>query len=235
MSLRQTWVCGAAALIALTGAALADVTVSHSNGPIGGLAGEMTALLGTERVQLTRLPQARLASLAVGPKKAVPLKGQAKAKADVPAAPVTAVEYSARWLAGQPAPKGDAQWECLTQALYFEARGETLQGQFAVAEVILNRVDSPGYPKSVCGVVGQRGGGSCQFSYICDGRSDAMHERGALDRARRVARVMLDGAPRALTDGATHFHTKNVRPGWAKSFPRTASIGAHLFYRQPRG
>ena len=62
-----------------------------------------------------------------------------------------------------------------------------------------------------------------------------MAERGALDRAKRIARVMLDGAPRALTDGASHFHTKGVRPGWAKRFPRTASIGAHLFYRQTRG
>ncbi|MES2667246.1 MAG: cell wall hydrolase [Pseudomonadota bacterium] len=235
MSLRQTWVGGAAALIALTGAALAEVTVSQSNGPIGGLAGEMTELLGTERVQLTRLPQARLASLAVGPKQAVPVKGQARAKADAAAAPVEAVEYSARWLAGQPAPKGDAQWQCLTEALYFEARGETLQGQFAVAEVILNRVDSPAYPKSVCGVVGQRGGGSCQFSYICDGRSDVMREKDSLDRARRIARVMLDGGPRVLTGGATFFHTKSVRPSWAKRFARTASIGAHLFYRQSNG
>ncbi len=239
MSLRQTWVGGAVALITLTGAALADVTVSHSNGPIGGLAGEMTTLLGTERVQLKRLPQAKLASLAEGPKKAaviqaVARKGQAKATDEI-ATIDPAVEYSAGWLAGQPAPKGDAQWQCLTQALYFEARGESLKGQFAVAEVILNRVDSPAYPKSVCGVVGQRGGGSCQFSYVCDGRSDAMAERGALDRAKRIARVMLDGAPRALTDGATHFHTKGVRPAWAKRFPRTAAIGAHLFYRQTRG
>ncbi len=239
MSVRQTWVGGAFALIALTGAALADVSVSQSNSPIGGLAGEMTALLGTERVQLKRLPQAKLASLAEGPKKAVITKamvrkGQAKLAKEI-ATLDPAIEYSVGWLSNQPAPQGDAQWQCLTQALYFEARGESLKGQFAVAEVILNRVDNPAYPKSVCGVVGQRGGGSCQFSYVCDGRADTMAERGALDRAKRIARVMLDGAPRALTDGATHFHTKGVRPGWAKRFPRTASIGAHLFYRQTRG
>jgi spore germination cell wall hydrolase CwlJ-like protein len=60
-----------------------------------------------------------------------------------------------------------------------------------------------------------------------------MHDAGAADLAGRIARVMLDGAPRALTTGATHFHTRAVRPNWAKRFPQTAAIGAHLFYRQP--
>jgi spore germination cell wall hydrolase CwlJ-like protein len=60
-----------------------------------------------------------------------------------------------------------------------------------------------------------------------------MREKDAVDRAGRIARLMLDGAPRALTDGATHFHTRAVNPRWAHRFPRTAAIGAHLFYRQP--
>ena len=107
-----------------------------------------------------------------------------------------------------------------------------MEGQIAVAEVILNRVDSKLYPRSVCGVVKQRGGGGCQFSYVCDGRS-RMREKGAADLAGRIARAMLDDAPRLLTDGATHFHTRGVRPGWSRKFSHTASIGAHLFYRQP--
>ena len=77
-----------------------------------------------------------------------------------------------------------------------------------MAEVILNRVDSPAYPNSVCAVVGQGGGGSCQFSYVCDGASDVMNERYPAEIASRIARVMLDGAPRTLTFGATHFHTR---------------------------
>ncbi len=137
------------------------------------------------------------------------------------------------WLMTQPAPKGDAEWQCLTEALYFEARGESLNGQIAVAEVILNRVDSPLYPGSICGVVKQRGGGGCQFSYVCDGRADRMREKTSADLAGRIARAMLDGAPRLLTDGATHFHTRAVRPGWSRRFDQTASIGAHVFYRQP--
>jgi spore germination cell wall hydrolase CwlJ-like protein len=136
------------------------------------------------------------------------------------------------WLMARPSPEGDAEWQCLTQALYFEARGESLEGQVAVAEVILNRVDSPLYPRTVCGVVKQRGGGGCQFSYVCDGKT-RMREKASADRAGRIARAMLDGAPRLLTDGATHFHTRGVRPSWSKRFARTASIGAHLFYRQP--
>jgi spore germination cell wall hydrolase CwlJ-like protein len=137
------------------------------------------------------------------------------------------------WLLSRPEPTGDAQWQCLTEALYFEARGESLEGQIAVAEVILNRVDNPLYPRSVCGVVKQRGGGGCQFSYVCDGRADRMRDKTAADLAGRIARAMLDGAPRVLTDGATHFHTRAVRPSWSKRFAKTAAIGAHLFYRQP--
>jgi spore germination cell wall hydrolase CwlJ-like protein len=136
------------------------------------------------------------------------------------------------WLMAQPAPAVDAEWQCLTEALYFEARGESLDGQIAVAEVILNRVDSPLYPRTVCGVVKQRGGGGCQFSYVCSG-SKRMREKGPADLAGRIARAMLDGAPRVLTDGATHFHTKGVRPSWSRRFDRTAAIGAHFFYRHP--
>lgn len=137
------------------------------------------------------------------------------------------------WLMARPEPTGDDQWQCLTEALYFEARGESLDGQIAVAEVILNRVDSPLYPGTICGVVRQRGGGGCQFSYVCDGRADRMRDKASADRAGRVAQAMLDGAPRVLTDGATHFHTRAVRPSWSKRFAKTAAIGAHLFYRQP--
>jgi spore germination cell wall hydrolase CwlJ-like protein len=136
------------------------------------------------------------------------------------------------WLMAQPDPTGDAEWECLTEALYFEARGESLEGQIAVAEVILNRVDSPLYPRTVCGVVKQRGGGGCQFSYVCTGQKK-MREQAAADLSGRIARAMLDGAPRVLTAGATHFHTRGVKPSWSKRFSRTAAIGAHLFYRQP--
>jgi len=114
-----------------------------------------------------------------------------------------------------------------------EARGETVRGMFAVAEVILNRVDSRAYPNTVCGVINQGTGAryQCQFTYTCDGISDRVNEQGAWRVVGIVARTMLDGAPRELTSGATHYHTRAVSPSWSRAFPRTASIGSHHFYR----
>ena len=136
---------------------------------------------------------------------------------------------------GSAPPGSGAAWHCLTEALYFEARGESLSGVVAVAEVILNRVDSPDYPDSVCGVVRQGGEGlhDCQFTYRCDGRAEAIGEAAAWEAMGRVASYMLNGAPRNLTGGATHYHTLAVNPSWASRFPRTATIGFHHFYRQP--
>ena len=144
------------------------------------------------------------------------------------------ITFDQRWLAAQPAAKGGKEWQCLAEALYFEARGETVKGQFAVAEVIMNRVDSPRFPNSVCGVVHQGTGRrhACQFSYTCDGKPDVIAERDAFQRVGKVARAMLSGAPRELTDGATHYHTTAVRPKWSRVFAQTASIGVHRFYRQ---
>ena len=143
-----------------------------------------------------------------------------------------AVLYDADWLARQPRVSGGAEWQCLTEALYFEARGETVKGQFAVAEVILNRVDSSRFPSSVCGVVNQGTGRkfACQFTYTCDGRPEHVNEPAAWDRVGKVAKLMLAGAPRSLTKGATYYHTTAVRPSWSRKFSRTAHIGVHLFY-----
>ncbi|MEM1277723.1 MAG: cell wall hydrolase [Pseudomonadota bacterium] len=128
-----------------------------------------------------------------------------------------------------------AAWSCLTEALYFEARGESLVGQVAVAEVILNRVDSRRYPNSVCGVIrqGESRGTGCQFSYRCDGKSDAMSEKAARKQVGQVAWVMLKGKPRILTSEATHYHTTAVNPRWSKKLVKTARIGEHIFYRKP--
>lgn len=120
---------------------------------------------------------------------------------------------------------------CLTEALYFEARGESVAGQKAVAEVILNRRDSGRFPGSICGVVKQGNKGGCQFSYQCGGGSRAIREKGAYMRVKRVAEAALSGTPRTLTGGATYFHTPAVRPSWSKRFTRTVRIGSHIFYR----
>ena len=129
-------------------------------------------------------------------------------------------------------PKGE-EWACLAEALYFEARGETLVGQFAVAEVILNRVDSTTYPNTICGVVNQSNSRGCQFSYTCDGHADVIREKKAYEQVGKVAWVMIQGRPRTITGRATHYHTTAVRPSWSRKFVRTAKIGSHIFYRKP--
>jgi len=131
--------------------------------------------------------------------------------------------------------KRSKQWGCLTQALYFEARGESLVGQVAVAEVILNRVDNPAYPNSVCSVVhqGQNSRRGCQFSFTCDGKVEKIGDQEAYQELGKVAWVMLEGKPRILTGEATHYHAASVKPRWAKRLVRTARIGDHIFYRRP--
>lgn len=131
-----------------------------------------------------------------------------------------------------PVATGDKQWQCLTEAMYFESRSESLEGQFAVGEVILNRVDSRRFPNTVCGVVTQGAHrlNACQFSYNCDGKAEHFGEPRALARSGKLAKMLMDGRARVLTGGATYYHTSAVNPSWASSFTQTTQIGEHLFY-----
>lgn len=188
------------------------------------LASRLTALLGQERSALSVVPDSRLNILTTLP----PAKDRG-----VPTQ--TGVVYDRAFLAAQPVAKGDAQWRCFAEALYFEARGESVRGMFAVGEVILNRVDSSAYPDTLCRVINQGTGRkyACQFTYTCDGLAENIHEPRAWERVGKVAKLLMNGAPRKLTDGATHYHTKAVSPSWSRRFPRTATIDSHYFYRQP--
>ncbi|MGB8621235.1 MAG: cell wall hydrolase [Paracoccaceae bacterium] len=205
-------------------AALADVTVSSSTDPTAALDGRLTELLGAEKSALSAMGDSRLERL-VAPVQPVQ-DGTGK---------VPDIRYDPEWLASQPDATGGAQFKCLSEALYFEARGENVKGQFAVAEVIMNRVASPNFPDSVCDVIHQGTGRryQCQFTYTCDGNKEVIAEKDAYDRVSKVARLMLDGAPRNLTGGATYYHTRAVNPRWSRVFLRTAAIGRHLFYRKP--
>jgi len=188
------------------------------------LASRLGALLGQERAAIAAIPDSRLSALTVLPR---------PEERGVPTAPQT-VSYTNAFLADIPPASGGPQWRCLAEALYFEARGESAQGLFAVGEVIMNRVDSGNYPNSLCAVINQGTGRkyACQFTYTCDGRPERINEPQAFARVGKVARLLMDGAPRTLTDGATHYHTRAVSPSWARRYPRTAAIGSHLFYRQ---
>jgi len=132
-----------------------------------------------------------------------------------------------------PGTTGDSQWQCLAEAIYFEARGEPIDGQIAVAEVVLNRTGDRRFPNSVCGVTKQGAGSGrgCQFSYACDGNSDVMKSALPRTRAEKLATLVLSGRTSDITEGATYFHTRSVRPSWSHRMTRTASIGHHHFYR----
>jgi spore germination cell wall hydrolase CwlJ-like protein len=146
------------------------------------------------------------------------------------------LRFTRAWLDEQPKATGGENFACLAEALYFEARGETVKGQFAVAEVIRNRVESSQFPGSFCGVINQGTGRryQCQFTYTCDGHKEVIREKRAFERVAKVARLVLDGVDTGLTKGATYYHTTAVRPRWSSHFTKTARIGVHQFYRDDR-
>lgn len=221
------WAMLVIAILTFGVAAEADVVVSQSNDPTMELGSEIAALFGAERKALGTVTSSQARRLIETPSRVRLSLAGAGAKKEI--------RYDRDFIDDLPAASGGEPWRCLSEALYFEARGESVKGIFAVAEVILNRVDDPGYPSDVCGVIYQGTGKryQCQFTYSCDGRKEVIREPKAYERVGKIARLMLDGAPRPLTEGATHYHTKSVRPRWSRVFPRTATIGYHHFYRQP--
>ena len=126
--------------------------------------------------------------------------------------------------------------DCLAQAIYYEARSESEDGQRAVAQVVLNRVRHPAWPNSVCGVVYQgamRPGGGCQFTFTCDGSLAVRPYGPAWTEAQRIAVEALGGRTYEPVGLATHYHTNAVFPAWAPRLTKTNVIGAHIFYRLP--
>jgi spore germination cell wall hydrolase CwlJ-like protein len=122
---------------------------------------------------------------------------------------------------------------CLTQAVYYEAAREPELGQAAVAQVILNRLRHPGYPKSVCGVVYQGSARTtgCQFTFTCDGSLSRAPDPALWANAGAVARRALSGHVVREVGAATHYHADYVAPYWAPTLVKLAQIGAHIFYR----
>jgi len=131
--------------------------------------------------------------------------------------------------------KGRAKAEkCLAEAVYFEARGEQVLGQVAVAQVVLNRAFSGKYPDSVCGVVYQNAHRHlrCQFTFACDGIRDVIREPDMWERAKKIAAEMLDGKLWLPEVGkATHYHATYVHPGWVSEMKKLHKVGVHIFYR----
>ena len=134
---------------------------------------------------------------------------------------------------------------CMALNIYYETRGSSLADSYAVADVVLNRVEDTRYPNSICEVVyqgekhasGQMKRNRCQFSWYCDGKSDVPRDREAWKRAQSIAWdiVQWDNY-RGITEGATHYHAHYVNPRWNKSrkgfsITRLGRIGTHIYYR----
>jgi spore germination cell wall hydrolase CwlJ-like protein len=124
--------------------------------------------------------------------------------------------------------------KCLAEAVYFEARGEAVRGQIAVAQVVMNRTFSGFYPSTVCGVVYQNKHRhyACQFTFACDNVADVVREPDMWERARKIARAMLDGQlwlPEVAK--STHYHAYWVRPSWVGEMKKMYKFGVHTFYR----
>jgi len=177
------------------------------------------------------------------------LTAEALAKGDAGQAPTAAVEppplpelaqdiavgSPARPFDLRQASDHDAQTalECLTAAIYYEARSESEGGQRAVAQVVLNRVRHPAFPKSVCGVVyqGSNRTTGCQFTFTCDGSLARGRQPGPWERARRIAAEALSGYVYEPVGLATHYHTTAIHPWWADALTKAVTIGNHIFYR----
>ena len=125
--------------------------------------------------------------------------------------------------------------KCLAQNIYWEARNQSIQGMYAVADVTLNRVKDKRWPSTVCEVVKQRknAGGRwvCQFSWYCDGKSDEPLDTDTFFESYVVAQDVLMGKYPDITEGATHYHSIMVDPYWASSLNETVQITDHIFYK----
>lgn len=144
------------------------------------------------------------------------------------------------------APAFVAQWlgadlaeatKCLATAVYYESAGEPMAGQRAVAQVVLNRLRNPRYPKTICEVVyqGAERPTGCQFSFACDGSTRRVPGAAGWAVATAVATSVLNGVTSAEAGQATHYHTLAVFPAWAPQLGKIGIIGHHVFYRPPRG
>lgn len=161
---------------------------------------------------------------------------QAMAKNDrIPDNPQLAIAAPAFSLAslGADAITSVSALDCLAAAIYYEAGNEAVVGQRAVAQIVLNRVRHPAYPKTVCGVVfqGSERTTGCQFTFTCDGSLSRRPSTAKWLRARSVAASALSGSVEPSVGHATHYHASYVYPYWAPSLTKVATIGSHIFYQ----
>lgn len=142
------------------------------------------------------------------------------------------------WWVTNPIPpiaRTKTEQKCLATAIYFEARGEPVKGELAVAQVVINRVKNPAYPNTICGVVYQNKDmrNACQFSFACDGIKDRITDMTAWRRAEDLAHrvVFEENWWNADVGSSTHYHANYVKPRWARTMKKMQKIGHHIFYK----
>lgn len=219
------WACGVAA-VALVASC---VPVQHRAAPAATLdvgAPASTTLADADPAIASAASLLRRLELDIAPPDLPPFAGQESARFAGAALP----SFLA---AARSADDAARATECMTAAIYYEARSEPVDGQRAVAQVVLNRVRDRAFPGSVCGVVwqGSNRATGCQFSFTCDGSLDRPRDPYAWARARVVAISALSGEGYAPVGAATHYHTTAIMPWWAPSLRRIGLVGSHIFYR----
>jgi N-acetylmuramoyl-L-alanine amidase len=125
------------------------------------------------------------------------------------------------------AAQDDRAVACLAEAVYYEARGTSAEGQAAVAHVVLNRAEHDEFPDTPCAVIADR----CQFSYRCNGRPERLADPDDRAEAFDTAEAVLEGDVADPTDGALFFHSAGVDPRWFRTRPHVGRIGGNVFYR----
>jgi spore germination cell wall hydrolase CwlJ-like protein len=176
------------------------------------------------RIALPASPPAPIPQPAEAPQIAAPAADQTPAAKALPAPALPATEPAPARRAASASAASSTELECLAKVVLYEAGSEPRAGQLAVAQVVMNRVRSPRFPNSICGVIYQRG----QFSAI---RSYSPPRGARWNRAMALAREVTSGAAAPVVGRALYFHATRVRPAFARTQTRVAQIGGHVFYR----
>jgi len=220
-------------LLAIAGGVLAMIGAAAYAASLDGMPWSGADQGAAQRLALADTPD--LASMNVDDKAQIMAEGL-DAQQQNAAIPVVGTDGEVaaefRLLASQPETYATAL-RCLTQAVYYEAAVEPLQGRRGVAQVVLNRVRHPAYPNSVCGVVyqGSERRTGCQFSFTCDGSLLRQPMAGPWREAQEVARAALAGYVESSVGTATHYHADYVLPYWAYNLGKIGQLGRHIFYR----
>lgn len=220
-----------AALVAMTALTTCQERPASPDAPMASPAARPAHAMVAVKAEADPAPPQLFVYREVAPETALSLNAQMP----VSSAPIIAARPFR--IGDAPAETRAAATDCMTAAVFYEAAGEGDAGQQAVAQVVLNRLRHPAFPKSVCGVVfqGSDRQTGCQFTFTCDGSLARRPSEAGWSRARRIAEQALAGKVDKDVGLATHYHTQWVVPYWRTDLTKLTLVGAHIFYRWQGG